>query len=64
MIKIHVTNPYYEKTYETDGINLDRWKNFIENHDNEEIIAFIDKLSGDYVVINPSNFASAQVTEE
>ncbi|ONN40022.1 hypothetical protein [Enterococcus mundtii] len=64
MIKIHVTNPYYEKAYETDDINLDRWKNFIKYHDNEEMIAFIDKLSGDYVVINPSNFASVQVTEE
>ncbi|AUB52012.1 hypothetical protein GUI51_09440 [Enterococcus mundtii] len=64
MLKIHVTNPYYEKTYKTDDINLDRWKNFIENHDNEEIIAFTDKLSGDYVVINPSNFASMQATEE
>lgn len=64
MIKIYVTNPYYEKTYKTDDINLDRWKNFIKYHDNEEIIAFTDKLSGDYVVINPSNFASVQVTEE
>ena len=53
-----------KKTYKTDDINLDRWKNFIKYHDNEEIIAFTDKLSGDYVVINPSNFASVQVTEE
>ena len=64
MIKIYVTNPYYEKTFKTDDINLDRWKNFIKYHDNEEIIAFTDKLSGDYVVINPSNFASVQATEE
>ncbi|EMF0378191.1 hypothetical protein FK425_RS14060 [Enterococcus hirae] len=64
MIKIYVTNPYYERTYKTDDINLDRWKNFIKYHDNEEIIAFTDKLSGDYVVINPSNFANVQVAEE
>lgn len=64
MIKIHVTNPYFEKIYKTDDITMERWKKFIEYHDNEEIITFVDKLSGDYVVINPSNFASVQVTEE
>lgn len=66
MLRIHVDNPYHEVTYKTDDLTMNIWKNFLENYErgNEDVIAFEDKLSGDYVTINPKNFASVQVAEE
>lgn len=64
-MKIKVDNPYHDKTYETDDINLERWKNFIGNKErgNEEIISFTDKNSKNFVTLNPSNFSSIEVSE-
>lgn len=64
-MKIKVNNPYYDETYETKDINLDRWKNFIENKErgNEEIISFTDNKLNKFVTLNPSNFSSVEVSE-
>ncbi|MDT2835129.1 hypothetical protein P7H70_13900 [Vagococcus carniphilus] len=64
-MRIKVNNPYYDETYETEDINLERWKNFIENKErgNEEIISFTDNKSNNFVTLNPSNFSSIEVSE-
>ncbi|MBU5370939.1 hypothetical protein [Enterococcus avium] len=64
-MKLEVNNPYYNKDYETDDITMDRWLNFLENHQrgNEDIIFFTDKDSQKVISINPKNFASIEVSE-
>ncbi|WP_270501068.1 hypothetical protein [Enterococcus avium] len=64
-MKFEVNNPYYNKDYETDDITMDRWLNFLENHQrgNEDIIFFTDKDSQKVISINPKNFASIEVAE-
>lgn len=62
---IKVNNPYYDKTFKTDDFDLERWKNFLENKErgNEETISFVDKEYNNFVTLNPSNFASIEVSE-
>lgn len=64
-MKIQVTNPCHEKTYNTDDITISNWEAFIKNFQrgNEQIIRFTDENTGEYVTINPSHFASVEVTE-
>lgn len=64
-MKFEVNNPYYNNDYETDDITMDRWLNFLENHQrgNEDIIFFTDKDSKKVISINPKNFASIEVSE-
>lgn len=64
-IKIKVDNPYYDHTYKTNDVDLESWKNFIENkrRGKEEIISFVDEKTGNFVTLNPSNFSSIEVSE-
>lgn len=64
-MKIKVTNPYYDKEYFVDA-SIERWKNFMENHKrgNEQFFDFTDVATGQEVTINPSFFASVEVTAE
>ncbi|MDT2502233.1 hypothetical protein P7D95_15625 [Enterococcus avium] len=64
-MKFEVNNPYYNNCYETDEITMDRWKNFLENHQrgNEDTIFFSDKNTKKVISINPKNFASIEVSE-
>ncbi|HCJ4349382.1 TPA: hypothetical protein NR332_002894 [Listeria innocua] len=64
-MKIKVTNPYHDKEYSTDDITIRRWNEFLEHFQmgNEQIIGFTDKNTGEYVTINPSHFASVEVSE-
>lgn len=64
-MKFEVNNPYYNNSYETDEITMDRWMNFLENHKrgNEDTIYFTDKNTKKVISINPKNFASIEVSE-
>ncbi len=61
-MKIKVVNPYYDKTYKTNTITIEQWKQFILNHKggNEQIIDFYDN-EGNYVTLNPAYYASVEV---
>ena len=63
-LKIKVTNPNYEKEYITRNKTLSNWINFLINHQrgNEDCFSFSD-VTGKYVIINPKNFASVEVTD-
>ena len=64
-MKFEVNNPYYNNSYETDEITMDRWMNFLENHQrgNEDTIYFPDKNTTKVISITPKFFASIVVCE-
>lgn len=64
-MKITVNNPYHDPTYETQDLDLNTWKNFLENKrkGKEELISFVDEKTGNFVTLNLSNLASIEVSE-
>jgi len=63
MIKIKVTNPYYDKTY-TINKELDKFKKMFQNHILAVGYVEFEDVNGTLITISPDNFASVEIYEQ
>jgi len=63
MIKIKVTNPYYDKTY-TINKELAKFKKMFQNHILAVGYVEFEDVNGTLITISPDNFASVEIYEQ